>query len=91
MNILDLHELRDGVSGAAHRLRRGFNPWIHLSEDDPLMRVLYSITRPMNGRVLKPKRAEVRNTSRRVFQTGRNAEAAPAAAAEAEQGAKKPG
>jgi hypothetical protein len=89
MNILDLHEIRDGVLGASARLRRGFSPWIHLSEDAPLMRVLYSITRPANGRVLKPKRAEVRNISRRVFQTGRNVEASPAA--ETEQGAKKPG
>jgi hypothetical protein len=46
MNILDLHDLRDGISGLARRVSRGFNPFIHISEDDPLMRVLYSITRP---------------------------------------------
>jgi hypothetical protein len=88
MNILDLHELRDGVSNSANRLRRGFSPWIHLSENDPLMRVLYSITRPSVGRALKQKRTEVRSTSRRVYQTGRNAAAAPAAG-EPEQGEKK--
>jgi len=78
MNILDLHELRDGVSNSANRLRRGFSPWIHL----------YSITRPSVGRALKQKRTEVRSTSRRVYQTGRNAAAAPAAG-EPEQGEKK--
>jgi hypothetical protein len=46
MNILDLHELRDGVSGLTRRITRRFNPFIHLSEDEPLMRALYAITRP---------------------------------------------
>jgi hypothetical protein len=46
MNILDLHELRDGVSGLTRKVRRSFNPFIHLSEDDPLIRALYAITRP---------------------------------------------
>jgi hypothetical protein len=45
MNILDLHEIRDGILGESKRLRRAFNPFIHLSEDEPLMRVLYTITR----------------------------------------------
>jgi hypothetical protein len=46
MNILDLHELRDGVSGLSRKVTRRFNPFIHLSEDDPLIRALYAITRP---------------------------------------------
>jgi hypothetical protein len=46
MNILDLHELRDGVSGLTRKITRGFNPFIHISEDDPLIRALYAITRP---------------------------------------------
>jgi hypothetical protein len=50
MNILDLHELRDGISGATRRLTRQFNPFIHVSQDDPLIRALYAITRPATKR-----------------------------------------
>jgi hypothetical protein len=54
MNIFDLHDLRDGVSGLTRRVTRSFSPFIHLSEDDPLIRALYSITRPaMRERELK--------------------------------------
>ena len=43
MDINDLHDLRDGASP---RRRRQFNPFIHLSTETPLMRMLFSITRP---------------------------------------------
>jgi hypothetical protein len=43
MDINDLHDLRDGASP---RRRRTFNPFIHLSTETPLMRMLFSITRP---------------------------------------------
>ena len=43
MDINDLHDLRDGASPRRHRT---FNPFIHLSTDAPLMRMLFSITRP---------------------------------------------
>jgi hypothetical protein len=43
MDINDLHDLRDGASV---RRRRTFNPFIHLSTETPLMRMLFSITRP---------------------------------------------
>jgi hypothetical protein len=43
MDINDLHALRDGAST---RRQRRFNPFIHLSTDTPLMRMLFSITRP---------------------------------------------
>jgi hypothetical protein len=43
MDINDLHDLRDGASA---RRRRTFNPFVHLSTDTPLMRMLFSITRP---------------------------------------------
>jgi hypothetical protein len=43
MDVNDLHDLRDGASV---RRRRTFNPFIHLSTDTPLMRMLFSITRP---------------------------------------------
>jgi hypothetical protein len=43
MDINDLHDLRDGASSRRHR---AFNPFIHLSPETPLMRLLFSITRP---------------------------------------------
>jgi hypothetical protein len=43
MDINDLHDLRDGASPKRHRT---FNPFIHLSTETPLMRMLFSITRP---------------------------------------------
>jgi hypothetical protein len=43
MDVNDLHALRDGAST---RRRRTFNPFIHLSNDTPLMQMLFSITRP---------------------------------------------
>jgi len=46
MNILDLHELRDGVFSSSKRLTRSFNPFIHVDQDAPLIRALYAITRP---------------------------------------------
>jgi hypothetical protein len=65
MNILDLHELRDGVSGLTRKVTRRFNPFIHLSEHDPLIRALYAITRPaLNARERKlpPVQHYVRKT-----------------------------
>jgi hypothetical protein len=55
MDINDLHALRDGVST---RRQRRFNPFIHLSTDSPLMRMLFSITRPAG--------AEVKASTKRV-------------------------
>jgi hypothetical protein len=43
MDINDLHDLRDGASPRRHRR---FNPFIHVSPETPLMRMLFSITRP---------------------------------------------
>jgi hypothetical protein len=43
MDINDLHDLRDGASPRKHRR---FNPFIHIQTDTPLMRMLFSITRP---------------------------------------------
>ena len=43
MDVSDLHDIRDGTSPRRHR---AFNPFVHLSPDSPLMRVLFSITRP---------------------------------------------
>jgi hypothetical protein len=51
MDINDLHDLRDGTSV---RRRRKFNPVIHLSTDTPLMRMLFSITRPAGTNDVKP-------------------------------------
>jgi hypothetical protein len=53
MNILDLHELRDGIFGSSKRLGRSFNPFIHVNEDAPLIRALYTITRPAFQREAK--------------------------------------
>ena len=58
MDINDLHDLRDG---ALPRRHRPFNPFIHLSTETPLMRMLFSITRPgsdvkiVNKRVVRKK------------------------------------
>ena len=43
MDINDLHDLRDGAAPSRHPR---FNAFIHLSPDTPLMRMLFSITRP---------------------------------------------
>jgi hypothetical protein len=53
MDINDLHDLRDGKTV---RRRRTFNPFIHISHDTPLMRMLYNITRPAQdpGELKKP-------------------------------------
>jgi hypothetical protein len=56
MDINDLHGLRDGVSP---RHVRRFNPFVHLSTDTPLMRMLFSITRPAG--------AEVKAVAKRVL------------------------
>jgi hypothetical protein len=57
MDIHDLHGLRDGAS--PRRLRR-FNPFIHLSTDTPLMRMLFSITRPAGPEVKTAAKRVVR-------------------------------
>jgi hypothetical protein len=56
MDINDLHDLRDG---AAPRRRRMFNPYIHLSTDTPLMRMLFAITRPPGADDIKPAHKRV--------------------------------
>jgi hypothetical protein len=56
MDVNDLHGLRDGIST---RRQRRFNPFIHLSTDTPLMRMLFSITRPAGP--------EVKATTKRVL------------------------
>jgi hypothetical protein len=61
MDINDLHDLRDGTSP---RRRRAFNPYIHLSTDTPLMRMLFSITRP--GGIHDPKPANKRVVRQKV-------------------------
>jgi hypothetical protein len=53
MDINDLHDLRDGASPRRHR---AFNPFIHLSPEAPLMRLLFSITRPGHDAKLANKR-----------------------------------
>jgi len=56
MDINDLHDLRDGSSPRRHRT---FNPFIHLSPDTPLMRMLFSITRPGGIHDAKPANKRV--------------------------------
>jgi hypothetical protein len=56
MDINDLHDLRDGASP---RVRRTFNPFIHLSTDTPLMRMLFTITRPGGMNDVKPAHKRV--------------------------------
>jgi hypothetical protein len=56
MDINDLHDLRDGAST---RRRRMFNPYIHISTDTPLMRMLFSITRPPGADDAKPAHKRV--------------------------------
>lgn len=56
MDINDLHAVRDGGSP---RRRRTFNPFIHLSPDTPLMRVLFAITRPSNFKETKPAKHHI--------------------------------
>jgi hypothetical protein len=56
MDINDLHDLRDGASV---RRRRIYNPFIHLSTDTPLMRMLFTITRPSNLEDIKPAHKRV--------------------------------
>jgi hypothetical protein len=56
MDINDLHDLRDGTSPRRHRL---FNPFIHLSVDSPLMRMLFTITRPGGIHDVKPAHKRV--------------------------------
>jgi hypothetical protein len=51
MDINDLHALRDGESPRRHRR---FNPFIHISTETPLMRMLFSITRPVEAGGVKP-------------------------------------
>jgi hypothetical protein len=55
MDINDLHGLRDG----APRRQRVFNPFIHLSVDTPLMRLLFSITRPTGTHEARPANKKV--------------------------------
>ncbi len=57
MDINDLHDLRDGASPRRHRR---FNPFIHLSTDTPLMRMLFTITRPAAPEVGTSKKRVVR-------------------------------
>jgi hypothetical protein len=61
MDINDLHALRDGASPRRHR---AFNPFIHLSTETPLMRMLFSITRP--GGIHDPKPANKRVVRKNV-------------------------
>jgi hypothetical protein len=61
MDINDLHDLRDGTSPRRHR---AFNPFIHVSTETPLMRMLFSITRP--GGIHDPKPANKRVVRRKV-------------------------
>jgi hypothetical protein len=61
MDINDLHDLRDGASPRRHR---AFNPFIHLSTETPLMRMLFSITRP--GGIHDPKPANKRVVRKKV-------------------------
>lgn len=56
MDINDLHDLRDGASPRRHRT---FNPFIHLSTDTPLMRMLFQITRPGGHHDVKPANKRV--------------------------------
>ena len=56
MDINDLHDLRDGAS---LRRRRTFNPFIHISTETPLMRMLFSITRPAGIHDHKPANKRV--------------------------------
>src|SRR5580658_7274830 len=56
MDINDLHDLRDGASPRRHRT---FNPFIHLSVDSPLMRMLFQITRPGGVHDIKPAHKRV--------------------------------
>jgi hypothetical protein len=56
MDINDLHDLRDGASP---RRRPAFNPFIHLATDTPLMRMLFSITRPGGIHGAKPANKRV--------------------------------
>jgi hypothetical protein len=53
MNIYHLHEIRDGKS---IRRRKAYNPYIHLSDNTPMMQMLFSITRPagVNQPTYKP-------------------------------------
>jgi hypothetical protein len=61
MDINDLHDLRDGASPRRHP---AFNPFVHLSVDTPLMRMLFSITRP--GGIHDPKPANKRVVRKKV-------------------------
>ena len=61
MDINDLHDLRDGASPRRHR---AFNPFIHLSPETPLMRMLFAITRP--GGIHDPKPANKRVVRKKV-------------------------
>ena len=65
MDINDLHDLRDGASP---RRQRTFNPFIHLSVDSPLMRMLFQITRPGGVHDIKP--AHKRVVRKKVVRTG---------------------
>jgi hypothetical protein len=56
MDINDLHDLRDGASPRRHRM---FNPYIHISTDTPLMRMLFAITRPPGADGIKPAHKHV--------------------------------
>lgn len=56
MDINDLHDLRDGASPRRHRT---FNPFIHLSPNTPLMRMLFAITRPGGVHDIKPANKRV--------------------------------
>ena len=53
MDINDLHAVRDGKSIRRHR---AYNPYIHLFPNSPMMRLLFSITRPdgVNVKIVKP-------------------------------------
>jgi hypothetical protein len=57
MDINDLHDLRDGASPRRHRK---FNPFIHLSTETPLMRMLFSITRPAEAEMHASKKRVMR-------------------------------
>jgi len=63
MDINDLHDLRDGKSV---RRRRAYNPFIHLQHDAPMMRLLFSITRPAENAPLVKKKAVMRAVVKRA-------------------------
>lgn len=57
MTMFSLHDIRSQAAGAS-KLHKELNPFIHVTTNEPLVRILYTITRPTarvkRGKIVAP-------------------------------------